>query len=52
VRTFGAGNFRKGAASDAAHVRAPAAHKDFLTEDAHSGIPILKKAKAEYAQLQ
>jgi len=39
---------------DAARVRALAAYKDFLTlwKDADPDIPILKKAKAEYAKLQ
>ena len=39
---------------DAARVRALAAYKDFLTlwKDADPQIPILKQAKAEYAQLQ
>jgi tetratricopeptide (TPR) repeat protein/class 3 adenylate cyclase len=40
--------------ADAAHVRALAAYKDFLTlwKDADPDIPILKQAKAEYAKLQ
>ncbi len=44
----------QGADADAAHVRALAAYKDFLTlwKDADPGIPILKEAKAEYAKLQ
>jgi serine/threonine protein kinase/tetratricopeptide (TPR) repeat protein len=44
----------QGAAADAAHVRALAAYKDFLTlwKDADPDIPILKEAKAEYAKLQ
>jgi hypothetical protein len=44
----------KGADADAAHVRALAAYKDFLTlwKDADPDIPILKQAKAEYAKLQ
>jgi hypothetical protein len=42
----------QGADADAAH--ALAAYKDFLTlwKDADPDIPILKKAKAEYAKLQ
>jgi eukaryotic-like serine/threonine-protein kinase len=44
----------QGADADAAHVRALAAYKDFLTlwKDADLDIPILKEAKAEYARLQ
>jgi len=44
----------QGADADAARVRALAAYKDFLTlwKDADPGIPILKRAKAEYAKLQ
>ena len=44
----------RGADADAAHVRALAAYKDFLTlwEDADPDISILKEAKAEYAKLQ
>ncbi|MGA8525415.1 MAG: hypothetical protein WB629_05000, partial [Candidatus Sulfotelmatobacter sp.] len=44
----------QGADADAARVRALAAYKDFLTlwKDADPDIPILKKAKAEYAKLQ
>ena len=44
----------QGADADAAHVRALAAYKDFLTlwKDADPDIPILKQAKAEYAKLQ
>jgi len=44
----------RGADADAARVRALAAYKDFLTlwKDADPDIPILKKAKAEYAKLQ
>jgi len=44
----------QGADADAAHVRALAAYKDFLTlwKDADANIPILKQAKAEYAKLQ
>ncbi len=40
--------------ADAAHVRALAAYKDFLTlwKDADPDIPILKEAKAEYGKLQ
>ena len=40
--------------ADAARVRALAAYKDFLTlwKDADPDIPILKRAKAEYAKLQ
>ena len=40
--------------ADAARVRALAAYKDFLAlwKGADSGIPILKQAKAEYANLQ
>jgi tetratricopeptide (TPR) repeat protein len=43
-----------GADADAARVRALAAYRDFLTfwKDAHPDIPILKRAKAEYAKLQ
>ena len=43
-----------GADADAAHVRALAAYKDFLTlwKDADPDIPILKEAKTEYAKLQ
>jgi eukaryotic-like serine/threonine-protein kinase len=43
-----------GADADAAHVRAVAAYKDFLTlwKDADPDIPVLKQAKAEYAKLQ
>jgi eukaryotic-like serine/threonine-protein kinase len=44
----------QGAEADAARVRALAAYKDFLTlwKDADPDIPILKKAKVEYAKLQ
>jgi serine/threonine protein kinase/tetratricopeptide (TPR) repeat protein len=44
----------QGADADAARVRALAAYKNFLTlwKDADPDIPILKKAKAEYAKLQ
>jgi hypothetical protein len=44
----------RGADADAARLRALAAYKDFLTlwKDADGDIPILKKAKAEYAKLQ
>ncbi|MGA2388146.1 MAG: protein kinase [Candidatus Sulfotelmatobacter sp.] len=44
----------QGADADAARVRALAAYKDFLTlwKDADPGIPLLKDAKAEYANLQ
>jgi tetratricopeptide (TPR) repeat protein len=44
----------QGADADAARVRALAAYKDFLTlwNDADPDIPILKQAKAEYANLQ
>ena len=44
----------QGADADAAHVRALAAYKDFLTlwKDSDPDIPILKQAKAEYAKLQ
>jgi len=44
----------RGADADAARVHALAAYKDFLTlwKDADSDIPILKQAKAEYANLQ
>jgi DNA-binding winged helix-turn-helix (wHTH) protein/tetratricopeptide (TPR) repeat protein len=44
----------QGVDADAAHVRALAAYKDFLTlwKDADPDIPILKQAKAEYAKLQ
>ena len=43
----------QGADAKAARVRALAAYKDFLTlwKDANPDIPILKKAKAEYAKL-
>ena len=44
----------QGTASDAAHVRALSAYKDFLTlwKDADADIPVLKQAKTEYAKLQ
>jgi eukaryotic-like serine/threonine-protein kinase len=44
----------QGADADAAHIRALAAYKDFLTlwKDADPDIPVLKEAKAEYAKLQ
>ena len=44
----------KGADADAACVRALAAYKDFLNlwKDADHNIPILKQAKAEYAELR
>ena len=44
----------KGAAADAARVRALAAYKDFLTlwKDADAELPALIAAKAEYAKLQ
>lgn len=44
----------QGADAGAARVRALAAYKDFLTlwKDADTDIPILRKAKAEYANLQ
>jgi eukaryotic-like serine/threonine-protein kinase len=44
----------KGADADAARLRALAAYKDFLIlwKDADPDIPILKRAKAEYAKLQ
>jgi len=44
----------RGADADAARVRALAAYKDFRTlwKDADPDIPILKRAKAEYAKLQ
>ena len=44
----------QGADADAARVRARAAYKDFLSlwRDADPDIPLLKQAKAEYAQLQ
>jgi eukaryotic-like serine/threonine-protein kinase len=44
----------RGADADAARFRALAAYKDFLTlwKDTDPDIPILKKAKAEYAKLQ
>jgi hypothetical protein len=44
----------EGADADAARVRALAAYKNFLTlwKDADPDIPILKEAKAEYANLQ
>jgi hypothetical protein len=43
-----------GADADAAHVRALAAYKDFLTlwRDADPETPILRQAKVEYAKLQ
>jgi tetratricopeptide (TPR) repeat protein len=43
-----------GTEADAARVRALAAYKDFLTlwKDADPDIPILKRAKAEYAKLR
>ena len=43
----------QGADADAAHVRALAAYKDFLTlwKDADPDIPILKEVKVEYAEL-
>jgi hypothetical protein len=48
ARTLQGGN------ADAARVRALAAYKDFLAlwKDADPDIPILKQAKAEYAQLK
>ena len=44
----------QGADADAARVRALAAYKDFfaLWKDADPNVPILKKAKVEYAKLQ
>jgi hypothetical protein len=44
----------QGADADAVGVRALAAYIDFLAlwKDADPDIPILKKAKAEYAKLQ
>ena len=44
----------QGARADAARARELAAYKDFLTlwKDADSDIPILKEAKAGYANLQ
>lgn len=44
----------QGANAEAAHVRAPASYKDFLTlwKDADPDIQIYKQAKAEYAKLQ
>ena len=44
----------QGADADAARVRALAAYKDFLAlwKEADPDIPILKEAKAEYANLQ
>ena len=44
----------QGAEADAARVRALSAYKDFLTlwKDADPDIPILKRAKGEYAKLQ
>lgn len=44
----------RGADADAARVRALVAYKDFLTlwKDADPNIPILKRAKAEYAKLR
>jgi hypothetical protein len=43
----------QGAEADAARVRALAAYKDFLTlwSDADPAVPVLKRAKAEYAKL-
>ncbi len=43
----------QGAVADAAHVRALAAYKDFLTlwKDADPNIPILKEAKTEFTKL-
>jgi hypothetical protein len=43
----------QGADADAAHKRALAAYREFLTlwKDADAGIPILKHAKVEYAEL-
>jgi hypothetical protein len=47
-------NTSQGADADAARFRALTAYKDFLTlwKDADPDIPILKEAKAEYANLQ
>lgn len=44
----------RGTDADAARLRARAAYRDFLVlwKDADPGIPVLKQAKAEYAQLQ
>jgi tetratricopeptide (TPR) repeat protein/class 3 adenylate cyclase len=44
----------RGADSDAAHIRALGAYKDFLAlwKDADPDIPILKQAEAEYAKLR
>jgi hypothetical protein len=44
----------QGADAEAARAKAGAAYNDFLTlwKDADPDIPILKKAKAEYAKLQ
>lgn len=44
----------QGVAADAARTRALAAYRDFfaLWKDADPDIPILKRAKAEYAKLQ
>jgi len=44
----------QGADTDAAHIRAVAAYKDFLAlwKDADPDIPIVKEAHAEYARLQ
>jgi eukaryotic-like serine/threonine-protein kinase len=44
----------QGSEADAAHVRALAAYKDFLTlwKDADPDIRVLKEAKSEYAKLQ
>jgi eukaryotic-like serine/threonine-protein kinase len=44
----------QGTGAGAAHAKARAAYQDFLTlwKDADPDIPILKKAKAEYAKLQ
>jgi hypothetical protein len=44
----------QGADTDAAHIRAVAAYKDFLAlwKDADPDIPIVKEAHAEYSRLQ
>ena len=44
----------QGADADAARIRALAAYKDFLTlwKEAEPDIPVLKEAKAAYANLQ
>jgi len=48
------GRTSQGADADAARTKAIAAYRDFvaLWKDADPDIPILKKAKAEYAKVQ